>query len=52
MLQRSPIELAQVKSGNASEDLLNEIFQIIYSLYQEIEITKKKKIYIYIYTKV
>ena len=41
MLQRLPIALAQVKSGNASENLLNEIRQIIYSLYREKELTKK-----------
>ena len=34
MLQRLPIALAQVKAGNNSEDLLNEIREIIYSLYQ------------------
>ena len=34
MLQRLPIALAQVKSGNTSEKVLNEICQIIYSLYQ------------------
>ena len=33
MLQRLPIVFAQVKAGNASENLLNEICQIIYSLY-------------------
>ena len=33
MLQRLPIALAQVKAGNTSENLLNEIKQIIYSLY-------------------
>ena len=33
MLQRLPIALAQVKAGNTSENLLNEIRQIIYSLY-------------------
>ena len=33
--------LAQVKAGNNSESLLNEIKQIIYSLYQSREITKK-----------
>ena len=33
MLQRLPKALAQVKSGNTSENLLNEIRQIIYSLY-------------------
>ena len=41
MLQRLPIELAQVKAGNISENLLNEIRQIIYSLYQAKEILKK-----------
>ena len=33
MLQRLPIALAQVKAENTSENLLNEIRQIIYSLY-------------------
>ena len=33
MLQRLPIALAQVKVGNASENLLNDIRQTIYSLY-------------------
>ena len=41
MLERLPIALAQVKAGNTSENVLNEIRQIIYSLYQEKEITKK-----------
>ena len=41
MLQRLPIALAQVKAGNNSESLLNEIRQIVYSLYQSKEITKK-----------
>ena len=41
MLQRLPIALAQVKAGNNSESLLNEIRQIVYSLYQPKEITKK-----------
>ena len=41
MFQRLPIALAQVKAGNNSESLLNEIRQIIYSLYQSNEITKK-----------
>ena len=41
MLQRLPTALAQVKAGNTSENLLNEIRQIIYSLYQAKEITKK-----------
>ena len=33
MLQILPIALAQVKAGNTSENLLNEIRQILYSLY-------------------
>ena len=41
MLQRLTIALAQAKAGNNSENLLNEIRQIIYSLYQSKEITKK-----------
>ena len=41
MLQRIPIALAKTKSGNNSESLLNEIRQIVYSLYQLKEITKK-----------
>ena len=41
MLQRLPIALAQVKAANNSERLLNEIRQIVYSLYQSKEITKK-----------
>ena len=40
MLQRLPITLAQVKAGHTSENLLNKIMQIIYSLYQTKEITK------------
>ena len=41
MLQRLPIAFAQVKAGNNSERLLNEIRQIVYSLYQSKQITKK-----------
>ena len=41
MLQRLPIALAQVKAGNNSESLLNEIRQITYSLYQSKKNTKK-----------
>ena len=41
MLQRLLIALAQVKAGNNSESLLNEIRQIVYSLYQSKENTKK-----------
>ena len=41
MIQRLPIALAQVKDGNNSESLLNEIRKILYSLYQSKQITKK-----------
>ena len=41
MLQRLPIALAHVKAGNNSDGLLNEIMQIVYSLYQSKQITKK-----------
>ena len=41
MFQRLPITLAQIKAGNASENLLNQIHQTIYSLYQANKITKK-----------
>ena len=41
MLQRLPIALAQITAGNNSETLLNEIRQIVYSLYQSKKITKK-----------
>ena len=41
MLQRLPIVLAQVKAGNDSESLLNEIRQFFYSLYQSKQITRK-----------
>ena len=34
MFQRLPVALAQVKEGNNLENLLNEIRQIAYSLYQ------------------
>ena len=40
ILQRLPIALAQVNAGNNSESLLNEIRQIVYSLYQSV-----KKVY-------
>ena len=46
MLQRLPIVLAQVKAGNNSESLLNEIRQLLYSLYQSKQITKE------VYTKI
>ena len=41
MIQKLPIALAQTKGGNNSESLLNELTQIVYSLYQSKEITKK-----------
>ena len=41
MLQRLPIALAQVKAGNSSQNVFNDIRQIIYSLYQKNEITWK-----------
>ena len=41
MLQRLPIALAQVKAGNNSEGLLNEIKQIVYSLCQSKQIARK-----------
>ena len=34
MLKRLPIALAQIKAGNNSESLLNEIRQIVHSLIQ------------------
>ena len=39
--QRLPIPLEQVKAGDVTENLLNEIRQITYSLYQAKEIAKK-----------
>ena len=41
ILQRLPIALAQVKAGNTSPNLLNEIRQITYFLYREKEVTKR-----------
>ena len=41
ILKRLPIALAQVKAGDNSESLLNEIRQIVYSLYRSKEITKR-----------
>ena len=41
MLQRLPIALTQVKAATTSENLLNQIRQVIYSLYRAKEITKK-----------
>ena len=41
MLQRLPIALVQVKAGNTSENVLNEIRRAVHSFYIEKEITKK-----------
>ena len=41
MLQKSTIALPQVKAGNISKDLLNEICQLLYSLYEAKWIAKK-----------
>ena len=41
ILQRLPIALAQVKAGNTSENVLNEIRQIIYFSCRAKEIIKK-----------
>ena len=41
MLQKLPITLAQVNASNTSENVLNEILQIIYFLYWAKEITKR-----------
>ena len=40
MLKRLPIALAQIKAGNNSESLLNEIRQIVYYLYRPKKVTK------------
>ena len=41
MLSRLPIVLAQLKAGNNSEELKNEIRQIFYSLYRSKKLTKQ-----------
>ena len=41
MLKRLQLALTQVKAGNTSEKLLNEIIKIIHSLHHEKELTKK-----------
>ena len=40
MLSRLPMTLAQLKAGNNSEKLKNEIRQLIYSLYRSKKLTK------------
>ena len=41
MFQRLPIALAQVEAGNTSENLLNEIRQIMYLYYRAEKLLKK-----------
>ena len=41
MLSRLPITLAQLKAGNNSEKLKNEIRQLLYSLYRSRNMTKQ-----------
>ena len=41
MLSRLPITLAQLKAGNNSEKLINNIRQLLYSLYCSQKLTKK-----------
>ena len=41
MLQRLPIAFSQITAGNNSESLLNEIRQIVYSLYHQKKLPKK-----------
>ena len=41
MLSRLPISLAQLEAGNNSEELKNEIRQLLYSLYHSKNITKQ-----------
>ena len=41
ILRRLPISLAQLKAGNNSEKLKNEIRQLLYSLYRSKKLTKQ-----------
>ena len=41
MLSRLPISLAQLKAGNNSQKLKNEIRQLLYSLYRSKKLTKQ-----------
>ena len=41
LLSRLPISLAQLKAGNNSEKLKNEIRQLLYSLYRSKKLTKE-----------
>ena len=50
MLERLPTAVAQVKASNNSKSLLNEIRQIVYSLYQSKQVTKSILVYKYTIT--
>ena len=41
MVSRLPITLAQLNTGNNSEELKNEIRQLLYSLYRSKKLTKQ-----------
>ena len=41
MLSRLPISLAELKAGNNSEKLKNEIRQLLYTLYRSKKLTKQ-----------
>ena len=41
MLRRLPIPLAELKTGNNSEKLINKIRQLLYSLYRSKKLTKR-----------
>ena len=41
MFSRLPIPLAQLKTGNNSEKLINKIRQLLYSLYRPKKLTKR-----------
>ena len=41
MVSRLPVSLAQLKAGNNSEKLKNEIRQLLYSLYRWRKLTKQ-----------
>ena len=40
MLRRLPIYLAQIKAGNNSEELQDEIKRLLYSVYKSKKLTK------------
>ena len=40
MLSRLPVSLVQLNAGNNSEKLINEIRQLLYSLYRSKKLTK------------